>query len=482
MIDPIASRLAGIRWETTTNSDFVGAVAEAVRPATRAKAVELGCPELGRLIVTFVPGHPTRVDERPFTARISEIVRRPRSGWAASDGVGREVGASQRTTVALQARRTEAHLVLWTARTSWDEGVLEELSGALGLLLDARLLVRRVATLSRTAHSDNRRLRRALRFDTDPTARSSAMRRCLERAHAVAPYDTPVLVSGPSGAGKERVARRIHAWSARRTGPFVALNCGALPDSLAESELFGHRRGAFTGASRDHRGVFERARGGTLLLDEVGELSPPAQVKLLRVLQEGSFTPLGAERSVSSDARVIAATHRDLSAAVGDGAFREDLYYRVAVFEVAVPALRDRAEDLPALVHEVLQSVATQMGRAAPSVPRRVMTMLAAHDWPGNVRELRNTLEGALVMTTRDELAAPLRSPARTIRPRAATDVPTFEEASRRAIEAALDRCAGKIYGADGAAAVLGLKPGTLQSKMRKLGVSRSTFLRRTSD
>ena len=479
MVDALISSLAAVRWESATNAAFARAIAEAIRPATRARAVELGGPELGRVVVTFAADGRARVEEDAFVRREPATVRRPRAGWGASDEVATDVGASQRTTVALRCRHAEGHVVVWTPRTSWPDGALETLASALGVLVDARRLVRRVATLSRAAHSDNRRLRRALQLDGDPTVRSPVMRRCLERAHAVAPYDTPVLVSGPSGAGKERVARRIHAWSSRRAGPFIALNCGALPDALAESELFGHRKGAFTGASRDHRGVFERARGGTLLLDEVGELSPVAQVKLLRVLQEGSFTPLGGERAVTSDARVVAATHRDLSAAVGDGSFREDLFYRIAVFEVAVPALRDRPEDFSALVHELLESVASRMRRRVPSVPRSVMAMLASQPWPGNVRELQNTLEGALVMTGGDQLAMPLRTGSRGLVRSEATDVPTFEEASRRAIEAALDRCAGKIYGPDGAAALLGLKPGTLQSKMRKLGVSRSDFLRR---
>lgn len=481
MIERFATALADLRWETATDADVAQAVAEAVRAVVRVKAVELRSRDAGRIVVGFADGGSAVVERGPYAPADAGTVRRPRGGWTPEDRMGAEVNATQRTSIALRCRHTRAHLVLWTSRVSWPEGLHEGIAATLGVVVDARALVRRVATLSRSAHSDNRRLRRALLSpERDATAQSIVMRRCHERAHAVAPYDTPVLVTGPSGAGKELIARRIHAWSAQSAGPFIALNCGALPDTLAESELFGHRRGAFTGASRDHRGVFERAQGGTLLLDEVGELSPSAQVKLLRVLQEGSFTPLGSEAAVTSRARVITATHRDLSKCVADGSFREDLYYRIAVFEVSVPGLRERPEDLPALVHELLESIANRMGRPVPTVPRAVMERLSAYAWPGNVRELRNTLEGALVMTREQHLAMPLRLAsgrgASSSMP-ATQGVPTFEQATRRAIEDALERCAGKIYGPEGAAALLALKPGTLQSKMRKLGVSRVAFV-----
>lgn len=302
---------------------------------------------------------------------------------------------------------------------------------------------------------------------------------CLGRADAVAPYDTPVLITGPSGAGKEIVARRVHARSSRRARPFIKLNCGAIPEALAESELFGHERGAFTGATTRRRGVFERAAGGTLLLDEVGELSPSVQVKLLRVLQEGSFLPVGAEADLRSDARVLAATHRDLGAGVAEGSFREDLFYRLAVFEVAVPGLSEREEDLPSLVRQIVERTAARMGRSSPRIPRAVMAQLLAHDWPGNVRELENVLEGALVMSRGSTLDAPL--PLR--RTQTTTDTASLrarplDETIRCAIETALRQTAGKLYGTGGAAELLALKPGTLQSKMRKLGIDRLPFVR----
>lgn len=362
-----------------------------------------------------------------------------------------------------------------------DADARAELEAALGTLFDARVLLQRVARLSRAAHSENRHLRQSLRDRAagDPTMRSAPMVDCLERADAVAPYDTPVLITGPSGSGKEVVARRIHARSSRTARPFIKLNCGAIPEALAESELFGHERGAFTGATTRRRGVFERAAGGTLLLDEVGELSPAVQVKLLRVLQEGTFVPVGGERDLHSAARVLAATHCDLSAGVAQGTFREDLFYRLAVFEVAVPGLRERAEDLPSLVQQIVERTAARMGRSVPVVPRAVLAQLLAHPWPGNVRELENVLEGALVMSRGATLEGPLllRSP-RTGGGEPAVNVGPLETTVRRALEAALRQAAGKLYGPGGAAELLELNPGTLQSKMRKLGIDRQDFVR----
>ena len=485
------AELQELRWETLPAAELAVAIAVALRDAFGAKAVELALEDGGSESVTLVvlsgrTPKPAAITAKPPAGLA--VQRRPRGGWGRRDRRSRiatRVGATRRIDVPLTGRYAEGYLVVWTSRTpsrgGLDEDGARRIAANLALVLDARALVRRVAKLSRTAHSDNRRLRQSLRqtLDEGDMPRSPAMRECLERAHAVAPHDTAVLITGPSGAGKERLARRIHARSSRADGPFVALNCGAIPESLADSALFGHERGAFTGAARVHRGVFERARGGTLLLDEVGELSPATQVKLLRVLQEGTFTPVGGEQPRVGDARVLAATHRDLAAQVTAGTFREDLYYRLAVFEVRVPGLAERPEDLPRLVRTILEQIASKMGRPVPSVPRAVMQQLAAYAWPGNIRELHNVLEGALVMSRTKTLAGPLPLPElRAHEPPPASDfVPTFEAATRAAIEAALRVSGGRIYGAGGAAGRLGLKPGTLQSKMRKLGVDRLRFV-----
>ena len=437
--------LSGVRWEVPTDVGLARGLAAALRRSHDAIALELE-----------VSGHTHRVTQY-------------------------DLHAPPNAVVVPTTRHVEARLRIWTPARGISAADRRTLAAVLGVQLDARALLQRVATLSRRAYADNRRLERDLReqLGDDATMQSPPMRRCLERAHAVAPYPTPVLVRGPSGAGKELIARRIHALSPRASGPFVKINCGAIPESLAESELFGHLRGAFTGATTDRKGVFERAHGGTLLLDEVGELSPSTQVKLLRVLQEGTFTPVGGERDRHSDARVVAATHRDLDAAVSAGTFREDLFYRLAVFEVRVPALLERTEDLPLLIRHLLETTAQRMGRPTPKVPRDVMTRLLTHDWPGNVRELQNVLEGALVVSDGNTLVSPLfrqREPT----PRTSEPVRALDVAIRAAIEAALRATGGKLYGPGGAAELLELNPGTLQSKMRKLGIDRRSFVRPT--
>jgi transcriptional regulator with GAF, ATPase, and Fis domain len=336
-------------------------------------------------------------------------------------------------------------------------------------------VVQRVAALSRRAHIESRELRadlQRLEPSSDVVARSAAMQDALARAHLVAGHPTTVLLTGESGSGKEVLAREIHRRSPRARRPMVQINCGAIPESLVESELFGHERGAFTGADRLHVGVFERAHRGTLLLDEVGELPPAAQVKLLRVLQERQIRRVGGTAVIDVDVRVIAATNRSLTAMVADGAFREDLYYRLAVFAIRVPPLRERRGDLAPLVSALLGGLAQRLGIEPPPVTRAVLAKLDAHDWPGNVRELMNVIEAALILGGGRSLE--LSEELSRRKPR--VDRPRFESAVRDAIEESLRATRGKIYGSDGAAARLGLKPGTLQSKMQKLGIRRRDF------
>jgi formate hydrogenlyase transcriptional activator len=310
-------------------------------------------------------------------------------------------------------------------------------------------------------------------------AASPAMRTILhEIVPLVARQDTTVLLRGETGTGKEVIARRIHALSPRAARPFLKVNCGALPEGLLESALFGHERGAFTGAAARRVGFFERANGGTLLLDEIAELPRPAQVKLLRALQEGEIERVGGEATLRVDVRVIAATHRPLEAMIKTGAFREDLYYRLQVFPIVIPPLRERPEDLEGLVRAIVEKLAARFGRSPPRLGRAMMARLAGHDWPGNVRELENVLERSMVVSTGDELrlvgsfgGAP--AAARPVAPRPDREVEDYRAAMKRSIETALAACGGRIYGAGGAAAALGLKPTTLQSKMKKLGIVR---------
>jgi formate hydrogenlyase transcriptional activator len=341
-------------------------------------------------------------------------------------------------------------------------------------------VVQRVATLSRRAHVASRDLRAdVLRLEgaDEIVARSSAMRDALARAHLVAAHPTTVLLVGESGSGKEVLAREIHRRSPRGHRPMLHLNCGAIPENLVESELFGHERGAFTGADRLHVGLFERAQRGTLFLDEVGELSLSAQVKLLRVLQERQIRRVGGSDVIDIDVRLIAATNRSLAGMVADGAFREDLFYRLDVFSIRVPPLRERRGDLAPLVSALVDQLSRKLRFAPPPITRSVLSKLDAHDWPGNVRELMNVLEAALILGGGQSLQLPDEFATRS-RTKRTVDArrPRFESAIREAIEASLRATRGKIYGTDGAASRLGLKPGTLQSKMRKLGIRREDF------
>jgi formate hydrogenlyase transcriptional activator len=358
----------------------------------------------------------------------------------------------------------------------------DEFREALGQVVAAAArhldVVKRVAQVSRRAHVENRELRAdldRLGQHGELVARSTAMRAVLNRAELVARHTTTVLLSGESGSGKELLAREIHRRSPRSHRPMIQLNCGAIPEALVESELFGHERGAFTGADRLHLGAFERAHRGTLFLDEIGELPLAAQAKLLRVLQERRIRRVGGEAEIDVDVRLIAATNRQLSAMVEQGAFREDLYYRLDVFTIQVPPLRERRGDLGPLVAALTRELSRKLDLPAPTIPRSVLARLESHDWPGNVRELMNTLETAMILGGGDGLELADDFPRRAKR-REPQDAPRFESAVRLAIEDALRATRGKIYGSGGAAARLGLKPGTLQSKMRKLGIQRDSF------
>jgi transcriptional regulator with GAF, ATPase, and Fis domain len=318
---------------------------------------------------------------------------------------------------------------------------------------------------------------------------SPAVRAVAARARQVAATDTPVLLLGETGTGKEQLARAIHRWSPRADRPFVALNCAAIPATLLESELFGHARGAFTGATRDRLGRFQLADGGTLLLDEIGELPIELQAKLLRVLQEGVVEPVGSDKSVDVDVRILAATHVDLERATTTRQFRDDLYYRLAVFPLRLPPLRERLEDLPLLCTAMLADLAQRTGRAGVRVTEAGMERLRAHAWPGNLRELGNALERATILSTGPELGpADLelgrpQSPAPGPEEHIPSDSPlhvdgrvaTLEEVATLQIQRVLARTRGRIYGSGGAAELLGVPPSTLQSRMKKLGVARST-------
>jgi formate hydrogenlyase transcriptional activator len=304
---------------------------------------------------------------------------------------------------------------------------------------------------------------------------SAALTSVLTQLELVAPTDATVLLQGETGTGKELLARALHRLSPRRLHNFVTVNCAAIPPDLLESELFGHEKGAFTGALTQRLGRFELAHQGTLFLDEIGDLPLALQPKLLRVLQEHTFERLGLSRTLRTDVRVVAATHRDLLAMVHQHTFRDDLYYRVHIFPLTVPPLRERRDDIPVLVRHFTHQYAHQMHKRIDSIPAEAMAELVHYDWPGNVRELQNVIERAVILSSNGVLCPQV--PARSLSvPRAAPVSPrsaTLDDAMRAHILEALRTTNGVLGGPHGAAARLGMKRTTLASRMEKLGIFR---------
>ncbi len=297
--------------------------------------------------------------------------------------------------------------------------------------------------------------------------RSAGIKRVLHQAEQVAPAECSVLISGETGTGKELIAQEIHRLSTRKDHVMVLVNCAALPSALVESELFGRERGAYTGALTSQVGRFEVANGSTIFLDEVGELSMEVQAKLLRVLQQGEFQRLGSPKTHKVDVRVIAATNRDLAEEVRKGRFREDLYYRLKVFPIDVPPLRERAEDIPLLVFAFMEEFSKRMGKKITKLPRKSMEILQAYAWQGNIRELRNVIEHSVILSTTDtlKLTALGDAPVREAKP------VTLAEAEREHILKTLESTGWRIKGPHGAAVRLDLQPSTLYSRMQKLGI-----------
>jgi formate hydrogenlyase transcriptional activator len=302
---------------------------------------------------------------------------------------------------------------------------------------------------------------------------SPALESVLEQVERVAPTDSTVLIQGETGTGKELIARAIHNLSSRCGRPFIKLNCAAIPFDLLESELFGHEKGAFTGAIAQKIGRFELADKGTLFLDEVGDIPPALQPKLLRVLQEQEFERLGSTRTHQVDVRLVAATNRDLAGMVKRNEFRSDLYYRLHVFPVSLPPLRARREDIPALVEHFVEIYARRMGKEIEEISVETMSALASYQWPGNIRELQNFIERSVILTSGNVLQPPLSS----LNAADITESPeavTMEEAERDHIRKILEQTRWVVSGPNGAAARLGMKRSTLYFRMQKLGISRS--------
>jgi transcriptional regulator with GAF, ATPase, and Fis domain len=336
-----------------------------------------------------------------------------------------------------------------------------------------RAALAEVSRLKERLEAENVYLREAARPYVAADALASqapAFRAALEAARQVAPTSATVLLLGETGTGKELMAEAIHALSARAERPMIKVNCAALPSTLIEAELFGREKGAYTGALTRQAGRFELADGGTIFLDEVGDLPLELQPKLLRVLQQGEFERVGGAKTIRVHVRVIGATNRDLREAVRQGKYREDLYYRLNVFPIELPPLRERVADVPMLVWQFVREFAESMGKPVAHIPDEVMAALQGYPWPGNVRELRNVIERAMILATDGTLRVTLpRSEERA--PVAATA--SLADAERRHIEDMLVQCGWRVRGDTGAAARLGLKPTTLESRMRKLGIAR---------
>jgi PAS domain S-box-containing protein len=423
---------------------------------------------LGRHLADLVPD-----DER---ATVEACVRDSLSGTAETH-----------VTRSLQTARGDVRVIRWTNVRLEDSadgrpGILRvgaDVTERLAAEAGRDEAVRELEEFKHQLEEENVYLRQELELShgfEEIVGDSDVLRYVLHRIEQVAATDTTVLIEGETGVGKELVARAIHRRSPRSDRPFITVNCGALPANLVESELFGHERGAFTGATSLRKGRFELADRGTIFLDEIGDLPLDLQVKLLRVLQEGTFERVGSSTTRTTDVRVIAATNRNLENEVTAGQFREDLFYRLNVYPLTVPALRDRREDIPLLVHHLVRRLAARIGKTVEEVPGPVIRRLAAYDWPGNVRELENVLERAVILSSGRSLALPHGFDS-AMADRQGNTVPakpgTLAEAEVAHILAALEASDWRVEGAEGAASVLGLNPSTLRSRMKKHGIRR---------
>ncbi len=369
-----------------------------------------------------------------------------------------------------------------------DISFLKQLAGPVAIAVENAMAYGRIAELTDKLAREKvyleDEIRSELNFE-EIIGKSETLRTVLEQVETVAPTDSTVLICGETGTGKELIARAIHDLSSRAKNAFVKLNCAAIPTGLLESEMFGHERGAFTGAIAQRIGRFELASHGTVFLDEIGEIPLELQPKLLRVLQEREFERLGSSRTLKSDARLIAATNRDLSEMVADHEFRADLFYRLNVFPILVPPLRDRREDIPLLVRHFARQFARRMNRAIDTIPSETMSVLVAYHWPGNIRELQNLVERAVILSTGAVLNVPLRDLQSQPQSQTAvsTNAPnngkpgkieTLVDMERRHILDTLDATDWVVGGPKGAAVLLGLKRSTLQVRMEKLGIRRA--------
>ena len=438
------------------------------------RALELfGCTRdqlLGRTPYEFSP--PLQEDGSDSRQRVREKIAAALAGHAQVFEWNhiRHDGTLIPTGVALNAVRVREGVVL--------QAVIHDLTARKSLELQLRQALDELTRMRDLLQQENVTLRqevRALHGERRLRGASDAIKRVFAQIDMVADTGSTVLVLGETGTGKELVATEIHARSSRRDRPIVRVNCAALPANLIESELFGHDKGAYTGASSRQIGRFELASGSTIFLDEIGEIPPETQVKILRVLQEREIERLGSSRPIKVDVRIIAATNRNLEADVASGRFRADLFYRLNVFPISIPPLRERKGDIPGLVWSFVEELGANMGRRIESISQADMAALVQYEWPGNVRELRNIVERSIIMSNGPQLRLALPSLLAAPTPGSGADLaPEFPASGERErIRAALERCGWRGRGAGGAAESLGLKPTTLETRMGRLGIAR---------
>jgi len=459
---------------------------DAASDTMRMHVLEASVPVRPALEIVLRPdddpaGWVWRTQQPLITSEITDLGR-----WPRLEERLRPLGAESLCWLPLTTARRRLGTLVFTsmqrsAYVAADLEFLQQVARQVAVAVENALAFREIEALKDRLAGEKAYLEEEVRTEHefgDIVGESRPLRAVLKAVETVAPTDSTVLIRGATGTGKELIARAVHDLSPRRGRTFVKLNCAAIPTGLLESELFGHEKGAFTGAIAQKVGRFELANQGTLFLDEIGDIPLELQPKLLRVLQEQEFERLGGVRTIRVDARLVAATNTDLQKSVAEGRFRSDLYYRLNVFPIAMPTLRERPEDIPRLVRHFCQRFARRMGRRIESVPSATMEALVRYPWPGNVRELQNVIERAVILSPGPLLQVPLAdlqaAPAPTPPEAAPLDAPvTLVDAERRHIVDALVASGWLVGGPKGAAARLGMKRTTLQQTMKRLGIVR---------
>lgn len=492
LISPILAREIPLRAVLVRRFDFARSAVDTVAVGSAGNEVPSGptrsacsAAEFENLLAWAGKGHILRGPADRLTVQVPAVVPGGCAGFALVGPLSASTGPIGLLILVAPSETPFAaeHEAVMTA-------LLEPFSKAMEN--DARL--KELTTLREAAEADRHSLLARLgRHDLADTivGADAGLRQVMERVDLVAGADAPVLIFGETGSGKEVIARAIHTRSRRAAGPFHRVNCGAIPADLIDSELFGHERGSFTGAIAMRKGWFERADRGTLFLDEIGELPPAAQVRLLRIVQDGTFERIGGQKSLTADVRIVAATHRNLQAMVADGRFREDLWYRLAVFPILLPALREHIEDIPELATHFALKASRRFGTTPLAPTPEDINLLVGYPWPGNIRELQSVIERAVILgngrrlDVATSLGAVNRSnslnpavslPAGWALPKATTSFPSLDSAMARHIEAALAQTRGRIEGRHGAAELLGINPHTLRARMRKLRIDWRRF------